>query len=48
MKYTVKEFTDYEIEEIIESIEGEPEVSKVPLNPGLTNSEIIRGMNTED
>lgn len=48
MKYTVKEFTDYEIEEIMECIEGEPEVSKFPLNPGLTNSEIIRGMNTED
>lgn len=36
-----------EVDEIIECIEGEPEVGTKPVNPGETNTQIT-GMNTED
>ena len=29
-------------------IEGEPEISSVPVEPGMTNSPHIRGISTED
>ena len=50
-KYRTDEFKDYDIPTIIECIEGEPEISKVPVYPGKPNtssvSEAIDGMNTE-
>ena len=50
-KYRTDEFKDYDIPTIIECIEGEPEISKVPVYPGKPNrlsiSETIDGMNTE-
>ena len=44
---TTKEFRGMPIEEIKKCIEGEPEISKVPVEPGRTN-EAITGDNTED
>ena len=50
-KYRTDEFKDYDIPTIIECIEGEPEISKIPVLPGkrrLTSApEVIDGMNTE-
>ena len=50
-KYRTEEFKDYDIPTIIECIEGEPEISKLPVIPGkrrqTSDSEIISGMNTE-
>lgn len=34
LKYTTAEFKDYPIAEIIEAIEGTPEIGTVPINPG--------------
>ena len=51
---TVKEFREMDTKEIIPLIEGEPYVSAVPVDGGLTNREMkihgsrIVGMNTED
>ena len=51
---TVKEFREMDTKEIIPLIEGEPYVSAVPMDGGLTNREMkihgsrIVGMNTED
>ena len=45
MKETVAEFMDYDIEQIMESIEGTPQVGTAMLEPGYSNS--ITGMNTE-
>ncbi len=47
MKHCVKEFMDFEIGEIKNCIEGEPEISSIPVNPGR-NPEKIIGMSTED
>lgn len=48
MKHCVKEYADYSVEEIAAKyIEGEPEVSKVPVHPDEI-AEFIGGMNTED
>ena len=43
----VKELRGYPIDVIKECIEGEPEISKIPVAPGRTN-EAITGDNTED
>lgn len=48
LKYTTKEFTDYSFEEIIQCIEGEPEVSTAILKPGKRKPEAITGTNIED
>lgn len=51
LKYTAEEFKDYSIAEIIEAIEGTPEIGTVPVNPGLvkvTDAENITGMSNED
>lgn len=48
LKYTVKEFSNYSIEQIKPCIEGTPEVSCTPVEPGMTNAEVITGDNTED
>lgn len=48
LKYTVKEFKDYSIEEIKESIEGTPEISCVPVYPGKKKPEAIIGMDTSN
>ncbi len=47
LKFTVREFEDSGIEEIRDSIEGEPEVSTVPVYPGMRR-ENITGLATED
>lgn len=44
---SVKELKGYPIDVIKNCIEGEPEISKIPIVPGKTN-EAIRGDNTED
>ena len=44
---SVKELRGYPIDVIKNCIEGEPEISKVPIVPGKTN-EAIKGDNTED
>lgn len=49
MKWTVSEFYDASIAEIIECIEGEPEVATIPIQPGKTNKpEAIIGLPTEN
>ena len=37
LKYTTSEFAELSIEEIMECIEGEPEISRVRVNPGESN-----------
>lgn len=48
LKYTVRELQDYDIETIKDCIEGEPEISKIPVYPGKSNRSKISGTNTED
>lgn len=48
LQRTVKEFTNMAVSDIIPCIEGTPEVSSVPVNPGETNAEKISGMPNED
>ena len=48
VKYTMKEFAEMDFNMIESCIEGEPEVSKVPVYPGKTNMESITGLSTED
>ena len=48
LKYTVKEFFQFTISDIEKCIEGKPEVAVVPMEAGLTNTEIITGSHTED
>lgn len=45
-KYTVEEFKDYELIEIENCIEGEPEIGTHPVYPGKGKAEAITGMNT--
>ena len=47
VKYRTEEFENYDIPEIIECIEGEPEVSSVSVIPGKSRKETIIGMNNE-
>ena len=47
VKYTVEEFRDYELEEIENSIEGEPEIGTHNIYPGKGKTEAIIGMNSE-
>ena len=42
LKFTVTEFKSYSIQEIRECIEGEPQISEVPVRPGH-ESECIMG-----
>ena len=44
----VEEFADMDPQVILGYIEGEPEISSVPVEPGMTNSPHIRGISTED
>ena len=44
----VDEFADMDPQVILGYIEGEPEISSVPVEPGMTNSPHIRGISTED
>lgn len=46
-KHRTEEFKDYPISEIMECIEGEPEISKVSVYPGKKSKESITGMNSE-
>ena len=36
LKYSVEEFSEYDIQEIEDMIEGEPDISKIRLEPGLS------------
>lgn len=48
LKSVVSELADYKVSEIAECfIEGEPQISAIPIEPGHTNS-VISGMNGED
>lgn len=47
MKYSIREFEKYSIEEIRDLIEGEPEIATKKVLPGHTPEEIT-GLNTED
>ena len=47
VKYTVEEFQDYELEEIENCIEGEPEIGTHNIYPGKGKTEAIIGMNSE-
>ena len=46
-KYRTEEFKDYEISEIMECIEGNPELSRIPVYPGKNRKDSVVGMNTE-
>lgn len=46
-KYRTEEFKDYEILDIMECIEGEPEISIISVYPGKKRKDSIIGMNTE-
>ena len=53
MKYTMKEFALFSVDEIVECIEGEPEIGTVGMNPGETNrktpaNEKVTGLAQED
>lgn len=48
LKYSVKELKERTVDEIVSCIEGKPEIGTVPMYPGLTNTEAIVGMPTED
>lgn len=48
LKKTVSELRDMSFPEIMKCIEGEPEISTVPVHPGLTNSPTITEMQNED
>ena len=44
----MEEFANMDPQVILGYIEGEPEISSVPVEPGMTNSPHIRGISTED
>ncbi|MBQ4284439.1 MAG: hypothetical protein IJB96_11000 [Lachnospira sp.] len=48
LKSTIKDFMDLSIKEIINLIEGEPQVGIVPVDPGLTNAPKITGLSAEN
>lgn len=51
LKYSVREFEDMSVEEIKACIEGEPEISMIPVEPSKkkrSQNEAITGTNTED
>lgn len=48
LKYTIKEFQDMTIDEIMNSIGDDIEVAAVPVDPGLTNLGRVKESNTED
>ena len=48
LKYAVQEFRDFTIEEIMDSIEGTPEISTVPVYPGKEKPEAVTGMANTD
>lgn len=48
LKYTIKEFRDMDIQDIISCISDDIGVSSIPLEPGLTNLGRVKGDNTQD
>ncbi|MCM1284387.1 MAG: hypothetical protein NC242_12275 [Roseburia sp.] len=48
LKYTIKEFRDMEIFDIINSIGNDIEIGSRPLEPGLSNMGQIQKFDTED
>ena len=47
LKYSLEEFADYEISDIIKNMD-EPVVSEVRVEPGATNTEVIKKSSEED
>lgn len=47
LKYTLEEFTGFEISDIIDSIDT-PQISRVRMEPGHTNTEKIQAAGNED
>lgn len=49
LKYAVKEFKNDDIDNIVDLIEGEPEVASISIYPGKTNRHSrIDGLSTEN
>ena len=48
LKYAAQEFRDFTIKEIMDSIEGAPEISAVPVYPGERKPEAVAGMANTD
>lgn len=48
LKFCVEEFTDYDVNDIVGYIEGDPIVSEVGVMPNTTNTEKISGIANED
>ena len=48
LKRVTEEFKDMEIRDIMDCIEGEPQISTVPVDPGETNKEKISGLSNEN
>ncbi len=48
LKYASKEFKDCTIGEIVDCIEGDPEIAQIPVYPGKIKEEAITGLPTED
>lgn len=48
LKYTIKEFQNMDIQDIISCISDDIGVSSIPLEPGLINLGRVKGDNTED
>lgn len=46
--HAVKEFKHADPKAVVQLIEGEPEISAVPVYPGQTNNPVITGSNTEN
>lgn len=48
LKYTMKEFQQMNIPDIANCIEGEIQIASIPLEPGLTNTDVITGQTNEN
>ena len=47
LKYSVEEFSEYEIEQIQDMIEGEPDISRIRLEPGLSTIPLLHRFHKE-
>ena len=47
LKYSVEEFSEYEIEQIQDMIEGEPDISRIRLEPGLSAIPLLHRFHKE-
>ena len=48
MKYTIKEFENMDISDIVKCIDGDIDIAIIPVEPGLTNLDVITGEATEN